>query len=841
MSGKISLALKAGLLHDVGKVCIRATHEKKRHSVLGADFIKTFLKDTEADEQLLRCIKNHHGRELSVAGLSADDLAYVIYEADNIAAGADRREVEGDFNDSGAKFDSDLCLENIFNVFSGKGESSYFPLRALDAAKKVNFPHGNRNVAAQGQYESIIRYLQENFQQKSPIDMTENELLRIVEDTMMYIPSSTNTEEHADISLYDHAKITGAVAAAMVKYMKAAGIADYKKFCLDEGKENRNKEIFLLISGDFSGIQNFIYRIRSNGAMRMLRGRSFYLDIALENIVDELLARLHLSRANLIYCSGGHFYILADNTEETRDTVNAIVKKVNRDMVKLFSGTLYLAVGCEPLCANDLMAKSDGNQQTKNIFRAVSEKVSLAKSSRYDRETLTELFDEKSDINETRQGARECAICHASTEDLHPYHEKDPEVQVCEVCHGLYALGKALIDDKKSIFTVLSQKIEGAVPVFSLSGPAWLAAVSEQNLEKYMETGIVKRIYDKNGSRTSSFMTSRLWAADYAAKDERGRVLDFNELAESAGEKGGKGIKRLGVLRADVDGLGAAFMAGFIHKDNKNPEMYATLSRYAALSRSLALFFRRIINRVCQKELPEGIAPFYLFMDKGIEPRKIHIVYSGGDDLFLVGAWDDLIEFAVDLKRTFSVYTNHKLTFSAGLGLYSSSYPISRMAAVTGELEDLAKKNPKKNSIALFGSGTEYRRSEIHSDVAEREYAAVYEWEEFIEKVHDEKIVFLIAHLLLHGINDSDSGHLRISAGKSLLYRIMNLLQGDRMDLARFAYTLARLKPREKELQSCYEEIKNQFYRWAMKEQDRKELITALQFIIYRMRDKEEA
>lgn len=34
MSGKISLALKAGLLHDVGKVCIRATHERQRHSIL---------------------------------------------------------------------------------------------------------------------------------------------------------------------------------------------------------------------------------------------------------------------------------------------------------------------------------------------------------------------------------------------------------------------------------------------------------------------------------------------------------------------------------------------------------------------------------------------------------------------------------------------------------------------------------------------------------------------------------------------------------------------------------------------------------------------------------------
>lgn len=59
----------------------------------------------------------------------------------------------------------------------------------------------------------------------------------------------------------------------------------------------------------------------------MLRGRSFYLDIALENIVDELLEELHLSRANLIYCSGGHFYILADNTKETQDTAKAVAEK----------------------------------------------------------------------------------------------------------------------------------------------------------------------------------------------------------------------------------------------------------------------------------------------------------------------------------------------------------------------------------------------------------------------------------------------------------------------------------------------------------------------------------
>ena len=114
-----------------------------------------------------------------------------------------------------------------------------------------------------------------------------------------------------------------------------------------------------------------------------------------------------------------------------------------------------------------------------------------------------------------------------------------------------------------------------------------------------------------------------------------------------------------------------------------------------------------------------------------------------------------------------------------------------------------------------------------------------------MDRVYGEKIVFLKDHLLLNGINEKDKSKNRIYAGKSLLYRIMKLLSGSensKMDLARFAYTLARLKPQKnKQLLPCYEEVKSAFYKWAIHEKSRKELITALQIIIYRMRDKEEA
>ena len=50
--------------------------------------------------------------------------------------------------------------------------------------------------------------------------------------------------------------------------------------------------------------------------------------------------------------------------------------------------------------------------------------------------------------------------------------------------------------------------------------------------------------------------------------------------------------------------------------------------------------------------------------------------------------------------------TDDKITMSAGLALFSPSYPISQMAAITGLLESAAKDNTGKDSIALFGFET---------------------------------------------------------------------------------------------------------------------------------------
>ena len=103
---------------------------------------------------------------------------------------------------------------------------------------------------------------------------------------------------------------------------------------------------------------------------------------------------------------------------------------------------------------------------------------------------------------------------------------------------------------------------------------------------------------------------------DYTAETNGRGVASYAEYATTL-EKG-RGIKRLGVLRADVDDLGAAFASGI-------PAEKVSISRTATLSRALSYFFKHKINEI---------------LDSG--KYRLQIIYSGGDDLFIVGNWSSL-------------------------------------------------------------------------------------------------------------------------------------------------------------------------------------------------------
>ena len=826
---EMNVLMKGALLHDVGKICLRADKSLGNHSQAGVEFLKKFLGNSEQDWQILRCLKYHHSSNIKNAALADNDFSYIVYEADNIAAGMDRREIDAERKG----FSAAAPLESVFNIFGGSDlehQNNKYLMRGLDPEGDFNYPVSGGCNSSADKYSEFVEVLQSNFQRASVSQMEENELLRIMEDVASYIPSSTNMDEVCDISLFINSKVTAAIAACMKQYFDANKINNYRQLCYKDNKKFRDCRAFMLVSGDISGIQDFIYTIPSRGALKALRGRSVYLEILLENFIDELLENLGLSRANLLYSGGGHFYLLASATEAARSVIDSVKNSCNRWLLKVFGTKLYLALGTAECTANELIASSG----QRSIFAQVSECIAKDKLNRYDAETLKHIFDADSIYNRMEEQGRECAVCHASSVELLP--DDDRTVMICPMCRNLNSFGAKVLEEK-SVF-VISDKQEGAaLGLFGFRHDLWLHVLKNTEIERF--DGNITRIYSKNTALTGKFVSTRLWLADYCARNSKNKVLSFSELADAS--CGGKqGIKRLGVLRADVDNLGAAFVSGFIDNAITDRCKYATFSRYADLSRDMILFFKLAVDKICRGNIGSASENCVLFNIFGIQKpveRRVSIVYSGGDDMFLVGAWDDLLETAVDIRRAFARFTGGKLSFSAGLALFNDTFPVSMMASMTGKLEDAAKNVENKNSIALFGFDTETTDTETGLQCRH-----VYKWDDFTEKVCMQKIKFLQQHLDLQG-NEAN----KLPAGKTMLYRMLTLLEDfaehDRINLARFAYTLARMQPKgdNAALKSLFEDFQQQMYLWVKNKQDRKELITAFTLLIYYLREDKEA
>jgi CRISPR-associated protein Csm1 len=71
----------------------------------------------------------------------------------------------------------------------------------------------------------------------------------------------------------------------------------------------------------------------------------------------------------------------------------------------------------------------------------------------------------------------------------------------------------------------------------------------------------------------------------------------------------------------------------------------------------------------------------------------------GGDDFFVIGPWDRLIDDLVIFRKRFADYTcqNPAFSFSASFTIFNPRYPAFKFAEVAGNQEKKAKENQDKN------------------------------------------------------------------------------------------------------------------------------------------------
>mgnify|MGYP000004429674 FL=1 len=437
------------------------------------------------------------------------------------------------------------------------------------------------------------------------------------------------------------------------------------------------------------------------------------------------------------------------------------------------------------------------------IFKNISKKISEQKASRYTAEQIINL-------NKIREKdySRECRICKNVS--------KVDDDGLCPTCSALKLLSSKILDEKYAFFTVVSEKEPGAL---KLPLDYYLIAEDEKNLTERLLNNdkTFVRTYGKNKMYTGKRVSNKLWVGNYHSD-----CNTFEDMADCS-----KGIKRIGVLRADVDNLGIAFVSGFNNEANNN--RYVTLSRTATLSRQLSLFFKLYINSI----LREGE---YTIEDnsegKKTIIRNAVICYSGGDDLFIVGAWNEIIELAIDIQKKFALYTEGTLTLSAGIGIYRHNYPISVIAEEVADMESMSKSKAGKAAVTLFEDGVKHKelgQDGYYMNISD----GTFGWNELVDEVIAEKYNCIREFF-------DDAGE----RGINFLYNLLELIrnQDDRINFARIVYILSRLEPdkeAEKEEKEHYSRFSQNIYKWVKDgDKDIRQLKVAMNMYSYMRRDK---
>ena len=154
-------------------------------------------------------------------------------------------------------------------------DKSHYAMQVLNPKNGINYPTEDEISMDEHFYQSVIQNITDNLQGITLDEEYINSLLAVLEANLTYIPSSTSKRELADISLYDHMKMTAAVASCVMQFLTAKGEKNYKQSLFINAEKSYDEEMFLLYSMDISGIQNFIYTIGEKGALKGLRARSF--------------------------------------------------------------------------------------------------------------------------------------------------------------------------------------------------------------------------------------------------------------------------------------------------------------------------------------------------------------------------------------------------------------------------------------------------------------------------------------------------------------------------------------------------------------------------------------
>jgi CRISPR-associated protein Csm1 len=671
----------AALLHDVGKFYRRSSNVRRevfeastelelqlsKHPIFSSWFVKnklsSILKNIGISSPLVETLTQHHHEstqsfppECLVSSVEDERiriLALIVSRADTYSA----RERLGE--QPSLKAQTANALDSIFSTV--RVEENDETDRSVSKNKhQYIFPSKLSGEAVlpvrtaelydlQGKYDNLVSSFGQAIAplQADDFKTLYTQLLSLLYLYLWSVPSDQR-EEIKDLSLYDHLKTTSAIAACLYLYHKNSDSFTYKAI------DDERAEKFLLVGGDLSGIQDYLYQISEIGAggvAKRLRARSLRLTLLTEATCHLILDQFNLPMSCQLWSAGGRFCLLLPADSLTRSMLQQIKISIAQWIYKEYLGNLAININWKSISPSSLKVGNFANElEELNLLLENSKKSKFS----------TILFAQQPQQYLKESPTNEwCKICSKEVAKI-----KEEGREICSTCAADKEAGSKLPNAK---FISFSNKRNNTT-IWSFFDKIFVGFHSSAEECLNLDSSLIYSLFPKSaGELVKAKPCIVKLLANYVPP------LTFAQLAEKS-----DGFPLLGVLKADVDHLGFIFSSGL--------GANTTISRFSTLSSMLDVFFSCYVTEQQMENF-----------------KHIYTVYSGGDDLLLVGPWTEILSFSRRLQEDFKRFAanNPQVTISAGVVLDHPKVPIWDLAERADRLLEKSKEEGR-NRITVF-------------------------------------------------------------------------------------------------------------------------------------------
>jgi CRISPR-associated protein Csm1 len=721
----------AGFFHDLGKFvdidCLdlpgdyldnnagsflpvwngKYSHWHALHTAAFIDSMSDYLPPACSDpkwgtgEAFIRLACAHHRPD--------SPMEQIVTQADHISSGMDRETFDSGRNKSVDYRDyqktrmipvfSHIRIDEAWEKMVLEDLPARYPLKKL--SPESIFPGPKEKIMPAGapearrEYEEMTREFLEKFKRlahkNDDVSLWFEHADSLLMKYVSAVPAARVGHVIPDVSLYDHMATTSALAAALYLYHDHFGTLDTANV------KNDSQEKFLLISGDFYGIQNFIftgYGDTRKYRSKLLRGRSFSVSLMSELTADLICRKIGLPHSSVVFNAGGRFTVLAPNIPNSQDALQEVRSQVNQWLVERTFGETCIGLSSVPATGLDFQKGNFASLWERMTAAMDDVKFSRLNLDQYGGTDTTENYLDRFH-NDLSPGI--CPLCGKRPADIDVQLD---DIHVCAMCRDHVFLGENLV---KKIYAVICDsnsrpagkrlrdpffdEYQIFFPELEDDGNSKAAPgipLKNEPVIKYWK--ISASPGHESIEVTEKYINGYVplySQADVGYGDEDaqpGMPKTLNDIAASAAGNG-RGTQALGILKADVDHLGLIMACGLA--DN----LY-TISRIATLSRQFNHYFAVFLPALLEND------------DRF---HDVYTVFAGGDDLFLIGPWNRIITLVSVLHQTFQQYVcqNKEIHFSAGITVHKAHTPVDVLAAAAEEALDTSKKQGR-DRITLF-------------------------------------------------------------------------------------------------------------------------------------------